>query len=69
MARVTGSKEIEDLLKRYSLELDSLEDAYTTSRCVARDYTADEIARVKGVVDEVMNIARRFVVEKARRRF
>lgn len=59
MSRVTGSREIEDILKRFGLELCSLGDVYITSRYFARDYTIDDVARIRKVVDEVMSIVRR----------
>lgn len=58
MAKVTGSSEIEDVLRRFSLELGALEDAYITSRYVTRDYTVDEVTRLRSVVDEVMSLVR-----------
>ena len=51
---VTGSEEVRDVLSRFSVELGSLEDAYITSRYVARDYSPEEVERLKGVVEEVM---------------
>lgn len=58
MLRVTGRQEIESLLNKFSLELGSLEDAYITSRYIAREYTLEEVRRLKGVVEEVMNVVR-----------
>lgn len=46
------------LLERYLLELGALEDAYITSRYVAREFRREEVERLKGVVEEVMrNVA------------
>jgi len=46
------------LLQRYLLELGVLEDAYITSRYVAREFRREEVERLKGVVEEVMrNVA------------
>mgnify|MGYP003884339273 CR=1 FL=1 len=43
---VTGSEEVRDVLSRFSVELGSLEDAYITSRYVARDYSPEEVERL-----------------------
>ncbi|MEM2365073.1 MAG: HEPN domain-containing protein, partial [Candidatus Bathyarchaeia archaeon] len=46
------------LLERYLLELGALEDAYITSRYIAREFRKEEVERLRGVVEEVMrNVA------------
>jgi len=41
--------------------LGALEDAYITSRYVARDYNRDEVERFKGIVEEVMRVVREVI--------
>lgn len=53
---VTGDKRVQEMLQRYGLELGVLVDAYITSRYVAREYTYDEVMRVKQVIEEVMGL-------------
>ena len=53
---LTGSEEIEGLLSRFSIELGALEDAYVTSRYVAREYRSVEIEKLSKVVDEVIEV-------------
>ncbi len=55
---VTGKKEVKELLARFSVELGALEDAYITSRYVARSYTHPEVERLKKVVEEVTRLVR-----------
>ena len=50
---------IKEDLKKYSVELGALEDAYITSRYVIRDYSREEVLRLKNVVDEVMKDVRK----------
>jgi HEPN domain-containing protein len=59
MLKVTGKKEVEDILNRFSLELGALEDAYITSRYVAREDTLEEVKRLRKAVDEVIELVRR----------
>ena len=56
---LTGSEEIEGLLSRFSVELGALEDAYITSRYVAREYRPDEVEKLAEVVDEVVEVVGR----------
>jgi len=56
MHEVTGDNRVLELLSRFSVELGALEDAYITSRHVARSYTADEASRSRKVVDEVIRV-------------
>lgn len=55
---ITGDKRIQDMIRKYSLELGVLADVYITSRYVAREYTYSEVERIKQVVDEVMRLVR-----------
>jgi len=52
---VTGEDKIMEVLRRFSIELGALEDAYMTSRYVARDYNREEVERFKRVVREVID--------------
>lgn len=54
--RVTVRKEVEELLSRFSVELGALEDAYITSRYVARDYSLEEVEKLRMVVEEVKRV-------------
>lgn len=55
---VVGRSEIKELLHRLSLELGALEDAYITSRYVSRDYSLEEVNRLKAAVEEVKRVVR-----------
>ncbi|MEM4640304.1 MAG: HEPN domain-containing protein [Thermofilaceae archaeon] len=52
---VKECEEIKTLLSKFSVEIGALEDAYITSRCVARAYTFDEVARLERVVRELVD--------------
>ena len=52
---VTGKDRIKEILRGFSIELGALEDAYITSRYVARDYNREEVERFKRVVREVID--------------
>ena len=54
--RMTVRKEVEELLSRFSVELGALEDAYITSRYVARDYSLEEVEKLRMVVEEVKRV-------------
>jgi len=54
--KVTGRGGVEELLSRFSVELGALEDAYITSRYVARSYSLEEVRRLRNVVEEVKRI-------------
>ena len=58
---VTGEDKIKEILRRFSIELGALEDAYITSRYVARDYNREEVERFKRVVEEVMGVVREVI--------
>ena len=59
--RVTGHEEVRDLLSRFSVELGALEDAYITSRYIARSYSREETERLKRVVEEVIHVVGRAI--------
>lgn len=52
----SGGEALEGVLRRYSLELALLEDVYITARYVPRDFTREDVLRLKGVVDEVVRV-------------
>jgi len=54
--KLTGSENIRRLLVEYAIELGVLEDAYITSRYIARDYSEEEARRLYEVVNEVMRV-------------
>jgi HEPN domain-containing protein len=54
--RLTGSEGIKRVLVDYAIELGVLEDAYITSRYIAREYSGGEARRVYQVVGEVMRV-------------
>jgi HEPN domain-containing protein len=56
IVKVSGSEAISDLLRKFSVELGALEDAYITSRYVPRSYSPEEVERLKKVVEEVMAV-------------
>ena len=53
---LTNKEEIKELLMKFSVELASLEDAYITSRYVAREFRLEEVKRLKEVVEEVKEV-------------
>ena len=53
---VTKRDVIKELLTRFSVELGALEDAYITSRYVARSYSFEEADRLKKVVEEIKRV-------------
>ena len=53
-----GKNVLEEVLRKYSLELALLEDIYITARYVPKEFTADDVRRLKKVVDEVMEAVR-----------
>ncbi len=56
--KISGNEAISDLLRKFSVELGALEDAYITSRYVSRSYSLEEVERLKRVVEEVMAVVR-----------
>lgn len=58
---VTSKDEVKELLRKFSVELGSLEDAYITSRYVVRDYSPEEVERLKGVVEAVKNVVKEVI--------
>jgi HEPN domain-containing protein len=57
----TNSEEIRSALANYAVELGSLEDAYITSRYVAREYCEEEARKLLQTVRGVMDIVGRSV--------
>jgi len=58
---VKEREEIKALLSTFSVEIGALEDAYITSRYIARAYAPEEIMRLKRVVEELMNVIGKIV--------
>ncbi len=58
VGEISGRREIEELLNQFSVELGALEDAYISSRYIARDYRREEVERLRRVVEEVKRIVR-----------
>ncbi|MEM3831714.1 MAG: HEPN domain-containing protein [Sulfolobales archaeon] len=58
IGNLSGREEVKELLLRYAVEIGSLEDAYITSRYTGRDYSREEIERLKETVEEIMNVIR-----------
>ena len=56
--KLTGSEEIKKALTEYAVELGSLEDAYITSRYVAREYSEEEVRRLQKTVERLMEVVR-----------
>ncbi len=54
--KLTSAEEIKRILVDYAVELGSLEDAYITSRYVAREYSEEEARRLRQVVMRLMDI-------------
>ena len=54
--RLSGSEDIKRVLAEYVIELGVLEDAYITSRYIAREYSSEEARRLYQVVREVIRI-------------
>ena len=55
------SNVLRELVDKYSLELASIEDAYITSRYIPREFRREEVLRLKGVIDEVIEVVSRVV--------
>ncbi|RLE87783.1 MAG: DNA-binding protein, partial [Thermoprotei archaeon] len=55
------SNVLRKLVDRYSLELAFIEDAYITSKYIPREFRREEVLRLKGVVDEVIEVVSRIV--------
>ena len=56
-----NSNVLRELVDKYSLELASIEDAYITSRYIPREFRREEVLRLKGVIDEVIEVVSRVV--------
>jgi HEPN domain-containing protein len=59
--KITNSEEIRNTITNYAVELGSLEDAYITSRYVAREYCEEEARKLLQTVRGVMSIVGRAV--------
>lgn len=59
--RLTGDEEVREVASRLSVELSLLEDAYITARYVPKDFTREEVERLKKAVDEVVGVVGRVV--------
>ena len=55
---VIGREDVKGLLSKYAVELGSLEDAYITSRYVARSYSREEVKRLKSTVEEIKSVVK-----------
>ena len=55
------SNVLRELVDKYSLELASIEDVYITSKYIPREFRREEVLRLKGVVDEVIEVVSRIV--------
>ncbi len=55
---ISGENEIIRLLNDYMIELALLEDVYITSRYISREYSREEVLKLKKVVDEVIKTVR-----------
>ncbi len=58
ISEASGREEPRKLLIRFSVELGALEDAYISSRYVPREYTAEEVQKLRWTVEEVIRIVR-----------
>ncbi|WP_292000373.1 HEPN domain-containing protein [Caldivirga sp.] len=56
IAEISGEVSLIELTRKFSLELGALEDAYITSRYIARDYDAAEVERLKIAVTEITRV-------------
>ncbi|MCR6623034.1 MAG: HEPN domain-containing protein [archaeon YNP-LCB-024-027] len=59
--KITNSEEVRDALTNYAVELGSIEDAYITSRYVAREYCEEEARKLLQTVRGVMSIVGRSI--------
>jgi HEPN domain-containing protein len=59
--KITNSEEIRNTITNYAVELSSLEDAYITSRYVAREYCEEEARKLLQTVRGVMSIVGRSI--------
>jgi len=53
---VTNYERVKELISRFSVELGVLEDVYITSRYIARNYSPEEVERLRRVIEEVKHI-------------
>ncbi|HWQ18040.1 MAG TPA: HEPN domain-containing protein [Sulfolobales archaeon] len=62
---LSGREEVRELLLRYAVELGSLEDAYITSRYIGRDYSREEVERLRETVEEIRNVVGRILGKRS----
>jgi HEPN domain-containing protein len=55
---ITKFEVIKELVQKFSIELAFLEDIYITSRYISREFTLNEVSRLKKVIDEVIEVVR-----------
>ena len=55
---VTKFEVIKDLVQKFSIELAFLEDIYITSIYISREFTLNEVSRLKKVIHEVIEVVR-----------
>jgi len=56
IAEVSGRDEVRGLLQGFAVELGALEDAYISSRYVGREYTREEVERLRRVAEDVERV-------------
>lgn len=62
---ITKRNEIKEILTRFSVELGALEDAYITSRYIARSYSFEEADRLKKVVEEIKHVMEKIINQRS----
>ena len=62
---ITKHNEIKEILTRFSVELGALEDAYITSRYIARSYSFEEADRLKKVVEEIKRVMEKIINQRS----
>lgn len=55
---ITKFEVIKELVQKFSIELAFLEDIYITSRYISREFTLNEVSRLKKVIHEVIEVVR-----------
>lgn len=58
---ISEQKDVRELLLRYAVEIGSLEDAYITSRYISRNYSREEVEKLRNVVEEIKNVIGRIL--------
>jgi hypothetical protein len=57
LAGVKNDDRLREVVRKYAVELKLLEEAYTSSKYVATEFSEEEVVRVKRAVEEVMEHA------------